>query len=159
MIPMAECEDRRLYQINSRNLVVGVYREATKGFIGIRTKFDSRYLFEEYHHEADPHVGTVQPERALDVWLPEEILLRERLEGTWCSLHDRPVAFENTEGYGDGQPTYEGQPRMKGRWFHVDADTPLDKDDHPVGKGNPALQEFLEPYDAAEVERWRAEHA
>ncbi|HET7713885.1 MAG TPA: hypothetical protein VFK94_06620 [Patescibacteria group bacterium] len=60
MIPMNDCHTRHLYRLYSRNLDFGVY-DGAGGFIGIREKFDSRFLFTEYHREVGSPVGTVQP--------------------------------------------------------------------------------------------------
>lgn len=60
-IPKDKCKDRKLYRINSRNLTLGVYRSETGGFIGLRTKFDCVYTFEEYHWDNGPPYGTVKP--------------------------------------------------------------------------------------------------
>jgi hypothetical protein len=79
MIPREECEDRRLYLIRSRNLLVGAFRAETGGFIGIREKFHDLYLFEEYHRDNGPPYGTVAPVEALDAWVPEDVPLSEFL--------------------------------------------------------------------------------
>lgn len=75
-IPLNECIDRGIYRIHSRNLSVGVFRESTKGFIGIRYKFGDEYLFEEYHYDNGPPYGTVDPKEQIGV-LPDEILNNE----------------------------------------------------------------------------------
>lgn len=59
-IPMTECLDRHCYRIVSRNLVVGVYKADHQGFVGIRMKFDSEFLFTEYHHDTGPPTGTAR---------------------------------------------------------------------------------------------------
>lgn len=59
LIPMEQLVPGGVYRIRSRNLIVGVWWPEAKGFIGIRTKFGDRYLFTEFHHDADPHMGTV----------------------------------------------------------------------------------------------------
>jgi hypothetical protein len=65
-IPMEECKHGGLYRIHSRNLALGVFNENTKGFVGIREKFECYYLFEEYHWDTgEPH-GTVMPEALLE---------------------------------------------------------------------------------------------
>ncbi len=61
IIPIELCKHGFLYKIYSRNLDCGVYDETTKGFVGIRTKFGSRYLFTEYHWDTGAPFGTVQP--------------------------------------------------------------------------------------------------
>lgn len=55
---MGSLKDGQVYRIRSRNLVIGVWRAATQGFIGIREKFGSVYLFEEYHWETGAPFGT-----------------------------------------------------------------------------------------------------
>lgn len=76
MIPLDECVDRGLYIIDSRNLSIGIFRRETSGFIGIRTKFNHRYLFEEYHWDTGAPFGTVTPLKFVCM-LPEEIEVKE----------------------------------------------------------------------------------
>ena len=59
MIPIDRCVKGGIYRIHSRNLRFGVY-DGNGGFIGVREKFGSRYLFTEYHYDHDQH-GTVTP--------------------------------------------------------------------------------------------------
>ncbi len=77
MIPLDQCEDRRLYKIASRNLSYGVFRAETRGFIGIRFKFGDLYLFEEYHWDVSESFGTVEPLEATEHVIPEDMLLDE----------------------------------------------------------------------------------
>jgi hypothetical protein len=56
--PVTPLVPRGIYRIRSRNLDVGVWNE-TDGFIGIREKFGSTYLFTEYLWEQGPPHGTV----------------------------------------------------------------------------------------------------
>src|SRR3990172_1309038 len=58
MIPLTGCKARTVYELHSRNLRYGVFDGET-GFIGIRIKFDSRFLFKEYHYDTGPPYGTV----------------------------------------------------------------------------------------------------
>jgi hypothetical protein len=60
-IDLGKCEDRNIYFINARNGLVGVFRKETKGFILSRHKFDSNFLFEEYHYDTGEPYGTVKP--------------------------------------------------------------------------------------------------
>ena len=65
-ISAEDCKHGYLYRIRSRNLSFGVCRktsdkDALVGFIGIRTKFGDRFLFEEYHWDVSEHYGTVHP--------------------------------------------------------------------------------------------------
>jgi hypothetical protein len=65
-IPLEECKHGSLYRLSSRNLGFGVFVEATKGFVGIRTKFDHRYLFTEFHWDTGEPFGTVLPQEYLE---------------------------------------------------------------------------------------------
>ena len=60
-IPIEQCEQGWLYRIYSRNLNLGVYRESDQGFIGIRHKMGTRYLFTEFHWDNGPPFGTANP--------------------------------------------------------------------------------------------------
>ena len=93
MIPLDQCEDRAVYEIDSRNLVVGVFVKAKAGFIGIRTKFGSQYLFMEFHHDTGAPFGTVQPLKKSSE-APPEIPLVVMLDGTVDSITKRPVKFD-----------------------------------------------------------------
>src|SRR5437870_3049538 len=59
-IKLADCRKRYLYRIDSRNLSIGVY-DGDGEFIGIRSKFETRYLFPELHYDLGPPHGTVFP--------------------------------------------------------------------------------------------------
>ena len=59
-IPLPECERGSVYRLQSRNLRFGVF-DGKSGFIGIRLKFNSRFLFREYHWDNGPPYGTVKP--------------------------------------------------------------------------------------------------
>lgn len=74
-LPREACKHRHLYRIQSRNLPLGVWNETTKGFVGIRLKFGSRYLFEEYHWD-EPEFATAKPTELLEP-LPDDIELNE----------------------------------------------------------------------------------
>ena len=75
IIPLSGCEDRGIYLLHSRNLTMGVFRNCTQGFIGIREKFGSESLFEEYHWELGAgNFGTVRPYKKIGV-LRDEIEL------------------------------------------------------------------------------------
>ena len=50
---MEQCVKGRVYKLWCRNLSIGVY-DGKEGFIGIRTKFGSRYLDTEYHWDQGP---------------------------------------------------------------------------------------------------------
>lgn len=69
-IPEANLENGRIYRIRSRNLLVGLWRAESRGFIGVREKFGEKYLFEEFHHDSDPHCGTANAIGALPITHP-----------------------------------------------------------------------------------------
>ena len=112
LIPMDDLVDRGVYAIRSRNLSTGVWDAERKGFIGIREKFGSHYLFMEYHYDYDPHIGTVSQMEFLDSVVPEEIRL---IEG-WgiCEECQAP-----TEWIPNAKPM-----RPLGRQAHVDGSPP-----------------------------------
>lgn len=110
-IDPAELFDRGVYRIRSRNLPYGVYRAATRGFIGIREKMGSVYLFEEYEWDASTTYGTA---RALDYMgqLPDEIEMRET-NPTECETCGQPCVYDDdlkekwmAEGLNPGQFPY-----------------------------------------------------
>lgn len=153
-----ECEDRQLYRIQSRNLITGVYREESGGFIGIRTKFDDHYLFQEFHWDTGGHHGTVRPIEALGVKIPDGMHLGEYLpgsdpsrhHGSWCDEHDRECEFikdDPTQKYGG-----------VGKWFHLDDGSQMIDNDHSRIKINQALYDFLlaneTPERRNELENW-----
>jgi hypothetical protein len=60
-IPLDQCKHGFLYRLSSRNLAYGVFNKDTKGFTGLRTKFSSVFLFEEYHWDTGEPYGTACP--------------------------------------------------------------------------------------------------
>lgn len=127
-IPLARCLSGRVYRLHSRNLALGVFDGRT-GFIGVRTKFEARFLFREYHGETGPPHGTAWPLAALDQ-LPEAIALAEH-EPTIDERSGRPVAFD--------RPLTNG-----GRgWFFCDSGL-ADERIRPVARTNQALLDYLD---------------
>jgi len=109
MIPLDECKNGMLYRISSRNLSLGVFREAVSGFIGIREKFGNYYLFTEYHWDTGPPFGTVHALEELEP-VPEGIPLEESLYPPICTETGRPVEYFNDWHYKDtGEPCTESQ--------------------------------------------------
>jgi len=94
-IPLVQCQDRHVYRLFSRNLSFGVFRMTTRGFIGIRRKFDSRYLFEEYHWDTGAPHGTANPLEDVGV-LPDDLKLESDL-GTIDSVTRRVVDFNRDQ--------------------------------------------------------------
>lgn len=61
-IPVGNCKRGHVYRLRSRNLLFGVFvPEKENGFIGIRAKFGSLFLFVEHHWDNGPPFGTVRP--------------------------------------------------------------------------------------------------
>lgn len=73
-ISIAECRPRWLYRIAARNFRLGVFNAENSGFIGIREKFGSEFLFTEYHWDTGAPFGTVIPHEALEP-IPDDMLL------------------------------------------------------------------------------------
>jgi hypothetical protein len=65
-IPLSDCKHGWLYKIKSRNLILGVFRQERKGFVGIREKLGQKYLFVEEHWDTGPPFGTVKPLECLE---------------------------------------------------------------------------------------------
>lgn len=70
-IKLEDCKIGRLYKLQSRNLSIGVY-DGLSGFIGIRFKFESEYLFTEYHWDTGEPFGTAYPIKDLGP-IPKDI--------------------------------------------------------------------------------------
>lgn len=116
-IPFDELEVRGVYVLRSRNLRVGVWTGA--GFIGIREKLGSRYLFTEYPNTARAIVR-------IDEELDERIQLRESYEPYcfWCGW---PVDFST-----DREP----------RWQHLEERGCVEA--WPTGRTYAPLFDFLD---------------
>jgi hypothetical protein len=89
-IPLTECKPRKLYRLTSRNLTLGVFEAENRGFLGLRRKFGSTFVFEEYHWDCGPPYGTASPYEELPEELPAEIELKEDL-GAECSTCKQPL--------------------------------------------------------------------
>ena len=98
MIERASLRDRGVYTLRSRNLTIGVWSEPRGGFVGIRQKFDARYLFTEFFNDGISPVGTATPLEDLGITVPADIVLIE-------SLRDEAGKFKlNVKGYVLGNP-------------------------------------------------------
>jgi hypothetical protein len=93
-----------LYRIRSRNLPCGVY-DGKGGFIGIREKFGSLYLFTEYDHDQGAPHGTVIVLEDLGP-VPEDVEIKEGWAGPQWQLnqplYDVLAAAEQEHGRGEG---------------------------------------------------------
>jgi len=91
-IPLKECIKGRVYRLHSRNLAFGVF-DGYDGFIGIRTKFDDRYLFTEYSSERGSEFGTVIVLADLGIAIPAEVAIAVDL-GTIDATTKRPLTMD-----------------------------------------------------------------
>lgn len=126
--PLGKCIRGRVYRLQCRNLALGVFN-GTSGFIGIRTKFEHRYLATEFHWDTGAPFGTVSEAVDMEVDVPKDTELREQL-GTKDSITGRRVEFD--------RPVKDG-----GRgWYYVDTGAPDDAI-RPMAINNDALFTFL----------------
>lgn len=123
-------KNRYVYKIKSRNLVVGVYNANLKGFVGIRNKFNSRYLFTEYHYE-NTACGTALPIEELGS-IPDHIPLEETL-GVSCLNCNKTLQF-----------IVQDVITHRGFWEHINA--PSCGDARPCSIENKALFDALNQY-------------
>lgn len=88
-----KCIIRTIYKLNSRNLSIGVY-DGINRFIGIRTKFNNRFLDSENHYDAHEQFGygTACPIAIIGI-LPENINLQE-YNGSIDQITKRMVEFD-----------------------------------------------------------------
>lgn len=126
-IKLPDCKPRMLYQIYSRNLILGVF-DGKDGFLGIREKFNSRYIFTEYHWDGECF-ATVKPIKEIEL-VPAYLILEETL-GSVDNITGRDVGFDS--------PLVEGG---KG-WYYLDTGE-SDQNIKPYCKGNKDLFEYLE---------------
>ena len=140
-IPLIKCEDRKIYRIHSRNLSVGVYRASTKGFIGIRSKFEAVYLFEEYHWDVGPPNGTVKPKEVIGE-LPANIKLVISLRSI-DSKTRRKVFYDDTpDENGNGRQGF-GENEVKVRGWRFSNTGESNKDIRAVSVSNSKLFNYL----------------
>ena len=87
-LKLSDCVRGKIYSLNSRNLYLGVF-DGNDSFIGIRQKFDSRYLCsEQYYGET---FGTAKPLKEIGE-VPSWIDLKCSLV-TICSNCGRPCKW------------------------------------------------------------------
>jgi len=132
MISLSECKKRRVYKLHSRNLSFGVF-DGDTGFIGIRTKFGSRFMDTEYHWDTGPPFGTAHPDEDTGIDVPEEIILHvyDNEGNPADKITGRNVAFD--------KPITEGG---KGWFFKDTGESSMNI--FPIVFNNKRLFEFLE---------------
>lgn len=130
-LSISACVCGHAYRLVSRNLTIGVFDGET-GFIGIREKMGSRYLFREYHWDQGAPYGTVRPLKDLGA-LPSGIAIAEDL-GTIDRRSKRPVRFDRPVNVG-------------GRgWCYVDTGA-ADQSIEPISLPNKRLFTWLNNLD------------
>ncbi len=128
-IPLEELVNGTVYELVSRNLAVGVWVEKRLGFIGIREKFNSRYLFMEFEYNTNGRYGSAMATKDTGVAVPTEIPLKEDLD-TLCLTHQTPIIWGK---------------ELKG-WVHV-KDGTVCLEPNPQYFSNQKLFDFLEVLD------------
>lgn len=144
-------DERRVYRFKARNFFLGVWngrRDDLCGFIGVRTKFDSVYLFTEYHCTTGGSVGTVHQIEATEHYVPDDIEIRENFD-TCCRVCKGAIKWV------PDQPEKE----TPGRWFHEDPEVQVDHDAHgnAFSPMNVALLDFLKPLVEEQQKEFRIE--
>lgn len=91
-IPLSQCSSHSVYLLSSRNLTLGVF-DGVDGFVGIRSKFGSRFLDSEYHWDKDSPFGTARPLKLLHV-LPSSYLCAVHLPGTLDETTGHHIYFD-----------------------------------------------------------------
>lgn len=128
-IPNVEdCIKGRVYKLHCRNLKYGVWNGAS-GFIGIRTKFLSRFLATESHWDVCEHYGTVREAIDTGVDIPDSIMVLERFPSI-DPRNDRLVGFDT--------PVDDGG---KG-WYYLDTGE-SDQSIKAISPANTKLFDFL----------------
>lgn len=84
MIPLHKCQHGVLYRLRSRNLAIGIYDKDTGSFIGIRQKFQEKFLDREFHRELQR--GTAVPLDALEESPFVELSTRDPEIFDWLEL-------------------------------------------------------------------------
>ena len=83
--------DRRIYRVKSRNLIIGAWSAERQGFIGIREKFGSHYLFTEYEHTASATFGTAWAMDDLGVDVPTVVQMVEHFLADGVLVTNQPL--------------------------------------------------------------------
>jgi len=147
-IKKEDCKHRYLYKINSRNLYYGVYDEEDGGFIGIREKFDNKYLFKEMHYDNEAF-NTVKPEKEIEK-MPDDIDLYEYLRDeetgsdSWIKQDEgwRLVIRRDLE---EDEESHGGRQGFVDEW--ADTGERLPDNEFPMLRTNKKLFNYLNPLD------------
>lgn len=130
-IPITELKDRFIYRLKSRNLIYGVWDADRQGFMGIREKLGSEYLFMEYEYSTSEVCGTAFALQEM-FEIPAEVSLNSILR-KFDKHSGRDVIFTT--------PVARG-----GRgWVYVDDGASLDDLSGITAVNNDALFNILKP--------------
>lgn len=95
-IALEDCEHGVLYKIAARNFRIGIYDEPTKSFVGIRTKFDRRFLDKEYHWDTGEPYGTAKPIGRLEASPFKDLGLGQSCDAAaiagWLAAKEPPIS-------------------------------------------------------------------
>jgi hypothetical protein len=141
-IAKPNCKDRKLYRIRARNFDVGVYNEKTCSFFGMRTKFGSTYIDDEYHWEHNQIHGTAKPIEELPEELPAEIE-NGYIKGSKCQVCQKFCEYVLWPEGREREITLKNGSKMTvpGKWKHLE-ETDC-KEVSPVALYNHELDKWL----------------
>lgn len=97
-IKLEDCQHGKLYRLHARNIKIGVWCAETQSFIGIRTKFGSRFLADEHHWDA-PEFATASPLEIIGE-IPSDIVVDENYYGSdvifqWLDAKEKELGFSD----------------------------------------------------------------
>lgn len=93
-ILIPDCEHRRLYRVEARNIAMGVWDKEQRGFYGIRMKFERRFIDVE-HHWDEEKFATAKPVEALEM-MPDDMELSYGSEALFAWLDQKLAAYAAT---------------------------------------------------------------
>lgn len=155
IIPISECKVGHLYWLHARNITLAVFEGTVYNrFIGIRTKFKSRFLDAEDHFENGPPHGTARPYLDLGP-IPEGILIAVCMPHKWVMIEDE-YRRVNRRDLRNGEDPHGRRKGFVDEWH--DNGERLPDDTYPFLRNNKELFEFLDKYelspeDAATIEK------
>ena len=114
-IALNDLEHGRVYRIHSRNLTVGVWNSVAQGFIGIRRKFNSYFLFTELEYTVNDYFGTARAVEALDTVVPSSMQISESLDPVCRECGDRTFQVWKSE------PSWPNGQRCVGNKHYVNS--------------------------------------
>lgn len=144
-IPIQELIHRRLYVLDSRNLLVGAWDANKQDFIGIRNKFNRFFLDRETHWDVSPTSGTAVAVKDLKVTVPVGVPL---------------IAHVGSFGETTGREAVHLKENNTYVYRYADTNQLVDQKQDPVFlRENQALFKILEPFNNVERKRVAEENA